>query len=106
MTRRFLTLVALAVFLLVVSAPFAAADDGPLIVATAETEDEGEGVSDEPMTDVVPAVEAEESAEEEEAQPWTSRFLVPTTLAVGVLGVVAAIGYYIVGVRGKYRVVS
>jgi hypothetical protein len=100
-----LTFALLAMLLVIVAGPAAAAEGTGLTLATAETEDEGADVSDEPMTDVVPAVEAEEGAEEEAEQPWTSRFLVPTVLAMGALGVVAAFGFYVVRVRGRYRVV-
>ena len=91
---------------MLIGAPAAMAGGDALLLATAEMEDGEEEVSDEPMTDVVPAVEAESSAEAEEDQPWTSRFLAPTVLAVGVLGVVGAVGYYVVRIRGRYRVGS
>lgn len=105
MTRRMLMLATLAVLMVLVGAPALAADGG-LVLATAEAEDEGEEVFDEPMTDVVPAVEADRSPAEPDEQPWTSRFLVPTVLAVGALGVLAAFLFYVVRVRGRYRVVS
>ena len=106
MTRRTLLLAVLALFILGVMAPAAVAtSDGGLLFATAEMEDDGADVSDEPTSDVTPAVEAVDPAEEEDDQPWTSRVLVPAVLAIGALGVVAATGYYIVRVRGKYRVV-
>jgi beta-lactamase regulating signal transducer with metallopeptidase domain len=106
MTRRILLLVTIALLAAIATAPavFAAGDAG-LVLATAESEDDGEEMVDEPMTDVIPAVETVEPAEEEEDQPWTSRFLVPTVLAIGALGVVAAAAFYVVRVRGKYRVV-
>jgi len=103
MIRRTSIFAVLFFLVAVAFAPSATADQG-MVLATAEAEDETD-VVEEPATDVTPAVEAEEAAEDEDDQPWTSRFLVPTVLAMGALGVVAAFGYYVVRVRGRYRVV-
>jgi len=54
--------------------------------------------------EVQPAVEAPPVAAEDTEQPWTERFLAPTVLAIGVLSVVGAAGFYLVRVRGRYTV--
>lgn len=54
--------------------------------------------------EVVPAVTVPEEAEEAEEEPWTTRFLAPATLALGVIGVVGAAAYYGARVAGRYRV--
>jgi hypothetical protein len=43
-------------------------------------------------------------AEALEDAAWTFRFLVPTALVISALIVVAVIGRYGIGVRGRYRV--
>lgn len=53
-----------------------------------------------------PAVEVPEEAEAEEEQPWTIRFLAPLTVALAVVIVGGALTYYVVRVRGRYRVVQ
>jgi len=55
---------------------------------------------------VAPAVPAPPAEEEDEEQPWTARFLAPTVLALGVVGLVAATSFYAVRIRGRYRVVD
>ncbi len=54
--------------------------------------------------EVQPAVEAPPVTAEDTEQPWTARFLAPTVVAIGVLSVLAAAGYYLVRVRGRYTV--
>lgn len=51
-----------------------------------------------------PAVEAPPPAVDDEEAPWTSRFLAPTVLALGVVAVGGALLFYGVRVRGRYRV--
>ncbi len=53
-----------------------------------------------------PAVEAPPEAAEEEEAPWTTRFLAPTVLAIGVIALVGSVLYYGVRVRGRYKVTS
>lgn len=89
--------------LMILSAPFAAAADGAVLLATAETETE---VVPAEVSDVTPAVEAEAGEAEDEEQPWTARYLAPTVLAIGVLGLVAAALVYAARIRGRYRVVE
>ena len=85
---------AVAVLLVFVPAPLAVVG-APAAVADASAQ----VVAAEPAV-MVPA-EAEEAAE----QPWTIRFLAPLALILGVVTVVAAIAYYVVRIRGRYRVV-
>jgi len=54
--------------------------------------------------EIQPAVETPAPAVEGTEKPWTVRFLAPTVLAIGVLSVVAAAGFYLVRVRGRYTV--
>ena len=86
---------ALAVLLLFVPAPLALvgtpqayADDGVQIMAAE------------------PAVVIPEAGEEESEDPWTARFLAPAVVVIGAATVVASAAYYIVRVRGRYRVVQ
>lgn len=69
---------------------------------TTIAEDTGSGSE----TGIVPAVEAPPLAEEEEEAPWTQRFLAPTVLALGVLGLVGSVVYYGVRIRARYHVVD
>lgn len=52
-----------------------------------------------------PAVVVPEAAEDEEEQPWTSRFLVPTALAMTAVVLAGVAVGYGVRLRGRYRVV-
>jgi hypothetical protein len=51
-----------------------------------------------------PAVESEPAEEEEEEQPWTARYLAPTTLLLGLLALGGSVLYYGVRIRGRYKV--
>jgi hypothetical protein len=53
---------------------------------------------------IVPAVEAPPPEAEEEEVPWTTRFLAPATLALGLVGVIAVTIYYGAKVVARYRV--
>ena len=86
---------ALAVLLLFVPAPLAAVGTTPAYADTAGT-----------SVLAQPAVEIPEEAESEEEQPWTIRFLVPATIAIAVVTVGGAMAYYVVRIRGRYRVVQ
>ncbi|MCI0545614.1 MAG: hypothetical protein L0Z49_14420 [Actinobacteria bacterium] len=79
---------------------------GAVPVAALATEADTESTTTAATTgdEVVPAVEAPPAEEEEEDVPWTTRFLAPATLALGVVGVVGAAAYYGARVAGKYRV--
>ncbi len=89
------TVRALAVLLLFVPAPLGALATTP-------------ASADSPATTLLaqPAVEVPEEVEEEEEQPWTMRFLAPATIAIAVITVGAALAYYVVRIRGRYRVVE
>lgn len=50
-----------------------------------------------------PAVEIPAEAEAEEEAPWTMRFLAPLTIVLGVVTVGGALAYYVVRIRGRYR---
>ena len=85
---------ALAVLLLFVPAPLMVIDIPPAYADTG-----AQVVASEP------AVMVPEAAEEDEEDPWTARFLAPASVLIGVVVVGAAASYYIVRVRGRYRVV-
>ncbi len=53
-----------------------------------------------------PAVEVPEEAEADEEDPWTARFLAPAVVVIAVLTVGASLAYYVVRIRGRYRVVQ
>ena len=72
---------ALAVLLLFVPAPLAAVGTSPAYADVGGTAELAQ-----------PAVEVPEEAEAEEEEPWTVRFLAPA--------------YYVVRIRGRYRVVQ
>jgi hypothetical protein len=50
-----------------------------------------------------PAVEVVEESEEADEQPWTQRFLAPAMVVLGVIAVGASAAYYVVQIRGRYR---
>lgn len=53
-----------------------------------------------------PAVIIPEEAEEATEDPWTARFLVPAVVVIGPIAVGSAAAYYLVAIRGRYRVVE
>ncbi|MET0830922.1 MAG: hypothetical protein ABWZ13_07515 [Acidimicrobiales bacterium] len=89
-------LIALGLLLIAVAVPVAA-------LAT-EAETESTTTATPSGDEIVPAVEAPPPEAEEEAIPWTTRFLAPATLALGVVGVIAVTIYYGAKVVAKYRV--
>ena len=83
---------ALAVLLLFVPAPLAMfntppADAAPSVVVAAE-----------------PAVQVPVTQAPATEQPWTARFLAPAVAVIGVIAVGASVFYYVVRIRGRYRV--
>ncbi len=52
-----------------------------------------------------PAVMLPEAEEEADEDPWTARFLAPAVAALGAVAVGSAAAYYVVRVRGRYRVI-
>lgn len=83
---------ALVVLLLLVPAPSALATPPP-----APTDAAAEVVV------AQPAVEVPEVSEEAEEQPWTQRFLAPAMVALGAVAIAATGAYYVVRIRGRYR---
>ncbi len=110
MRIRLLVLVALVVVFGVVAVAPAAADTFTLAFTAAEDEEEAPAEDEEePMVSeggVTPAVEAPPAEEDEADQPWTFRYMVPTVLAIGVLGLIGAGVYYAFQIRGRYQVVE
>ena len=52
------------------------------------------------------AVEVPPVAEVETADPWTTRYLIPTILALTVVVIGGAVVYYLVGIKAKYNVAA
>jgi len=71
---------------------------------------EGEGVDEGEGTDselgIVPAETLPPAADDDFEQPWTQRFLAPTILILGVLGLIGSVAYYGMRVKSRYRVVD
>ena len=103
--RRSFWLGLLIASLLAAPAVAVALDDGSavLLAVSEEGDEEPAPVND---SGVVPAIEAPSAEAEEEDQPWTARYLAPTVLALAVVALFASGGYYVVRIRGKYRVVD
>jgi hypothetical protein len=96
MKQSFGTLVrALFVLLLFVPAPLAVVG-APPAVADATVQ----------ISAAEPAVVIPEEAEEADEDPWTARFLAPAVVVIGALAVGSAAAYYVVAIRGRYRVVE
>lgn len=85
---------ALAMLLLFVPAPLAVSNAAPAYAAPAL------------VVAAEPAVEVPEAEGEDEEDPWTARFLAPAVVAIAVLTVGASLAYYVVRIRGRYRVVQ
>ena len=51
-----------------------------------------------------PAVILPDEAEEAEEEPWTARFLGPAVVIICVAAIGASASYYVVRIRGRYRV--
>jgi hypothetical protein len=51
-----------------------------------------------------PAVESPPAEADEDEQPWTVRYLAPTTLLLGLLALGGSVLYYGVRIRGRYKV--
>jgi len=54
----------------------------------------------------VPAEIAPPAASADEEQPWTTRFLAPTLLAIGVITLVGSVLYYGVRLRSRFEVID
>ena len=53
-----------------------------------------------------PAVEAPPDAVDDLEQPWTARYLAPTTLLLGLVALGGSVLYYGVRIRGRYKVID
>jgi hypothetical protein len=51
-----------------------------------------------------PAVEVPVTAPEATEDPWTARFLGPAVVIIAVVAIGASVSYYVIRVRGRYRV--
>jgi hypothetical protein len=104
---RLLVLLLTAGIVLTLPTVALASADGSVILATEEPSDE-EAPPEEPTFEEgqEPAVIAPPASEQETEQPWTSRFLAPTLLLMGLIALVGAIAYYGVRVRSRYEVVD
>ena len=56
-------------------------------------------------SELVPAEPVEEAAEEEADEPWTSRYLIPTLIAVTILLIGGLVLYYFIAIKNRYTVV-
>lgn len=56
--------------------------------------------------ELAPAEEAELVAEEEDEQPWTSRYLIPLFIVLTVLLIGGITIYYFVAIKNRYTVVQ
>lgn len=107
MKRLFVFGLIAAAFLAVPNVAIAGSDNAVLAFVSADIQDE----SDDPdvtvnESGIEPAVDVPAPEVDEEEQPWTARFLAPTVLALGVVGLVAATAVYGLRIRGRYRVVE
>lgn len=84
---------ALAVLLLFAPAPLAVVTATPALAESTQ------------VVAAEPAVVVPEAVEEDEEDPWTARFLAPAAVVIGVVVVGASVSYYVVRIRGRYRVV-
>lgn len=96
-----LVLTLLTALLLTLALPVLAQEEAP--------EDEGDGATTTTVaeSDYTPAVTVAESAPPEETPPWTTRYLIPTTLVLAGLAVfVTVVQYFLRVVRNRYKVVE
>ncbi len=84
---------ALVVLLLFVAAPLSVVNATPAMAEPAQ------------IMAAEPAVVVSEEAEPEAEDPWTARFLAPAGVVIAVVAIGASAAYYVVRVRGRYRVV-
>jgi hypothetical protein len=84
---------ALAVLLLFVPAPLSVVNATPAMAEPAQ------------IVAAEPAVVVPDAEEDEAEDPWTARFLAPAVVVIAVVAVGASAAYYVVRIRGRYRVV-
>ena len=75
-----------------------------LVVAAAPAMAEPVALQD--SEELAPAEVAEEASEEEDEQPWTSRYLIPTLIVLTVLLIGGITIYYFVAIKNRYTVVE
>ena len=106
MFRRLFILAVLSAFAMALASPAFAA---PLVLATAETEEEG-GTVEAPVVEYDgPAayIESEEVAADEDIPQWTYQYMIPATIVLVMLMTVAlAVGYFVRVVGKRYTVVE
>jgi hypothetical protein len=100
--RSTLLLLLLAAHLVLVASPVFATDvvaftEGDTEAEEPEEQDEGSQLG------IVPAVETPPVEADDSEQPWTQRFLAPTLMALGALGLAGSFLYYWVRIRGRYK---
>lgn len=102
---RLLAVILVMSFVVAVPAAALALDDG-VVLATEEPADETP--ADEPMFEEgqEPAEIAPPAAEDDAEQPWTTRFLAPALLLMGIVALIGSIAYYGVRVRNRYEIVD
>ena len=82
---------ALAVLLMFVPAPVAVLNTPAAVAEPAQ------------IMAAEPAVVLPDAAEEEAEDPWTARYLAPVSVVLTAVVVGAAVSYYVVRIRGRYR---
>jgi len=93
MRQSFANLVrALAVLLLFVPALLGLVNTQKAIAAPAQ------------IVAAAPAVEVPVTAPEATEDPWTARFLGPAVVIIAVVAIGASVSYYVIRIRGRYRV--
>jgi len=83
---------ALSVLLLFVPAPLGVVNPQPAMAEPL------------PVVAAQPAVEVPVTTPEATQDPWTARFLGPAVVVIAVIAVGASLSYYVVRIRGRYRV--
>lgn len=99
---RFLSLALVAVFALVIPAAAVATTGFGGDSATEPTSDDRSAL--ELAAEDGPAVEVPPAEVEEDEKPWTTRYLVPITLLLGLVAILGSLAYYGFRIRGRYRV--
>lgn len=98
--RRTLVFALLTLIVAYVAAPALAQEEG---TDTTDTTVAEEGAS----SDYTPAVTVSEGSPPESTPPWTTRYLIPTTLVLAAVAVfVTVIQYFVRVVRNRYKVVE
>ena len=100
-----LSLLVLLASLLALPAWAAESDIPPAVID--ETEGETTGTTEAVDFEYLPATVIDEPPPDQVEQPWTTKFLVPTGLALATIAVfVTVIQYFVRVVRSRYKVVE